>query len=127
MAHYALLDTDNVVIQVIAGRDESDEGVDWEDFYSHETGLSCKRTSYWTRGGVHWNEAGEPSADQTKAFRKNYAGIGFTYDEGRDAFIPPQFYVSWILDEETCLWEAPTPQPSVDCVWNEETISWECP
>lgn len=127
MAHYALLDTENTVIQVITGRDENEDGVDWEDFYSNQTGYVCKRTSYWTKGGVHRDAAGEPSADQNKAFRKNYAGIGFIYDDARDAFIPPSPYPSWVLDEETCLWEPPEPRPNVECVWNEETISWDCP
>lgn len=106
MAHYALLDENNVVVQVITGRDEGDEGIDWENFYSMETGFVCKRTSYWTKGGVHRTETGEPSHDQSKSFRKNYAGIGFTYDESRDAFIPPSPDPSWILNEESCLWES---------------------
>jgi hypothetical protein len=127
MAHYALLDENDIVVQVITGHDEDIDGVDWEAFYSQETGLACKRTSYWTKGGVHRTESGEPSANQSKAFRKNYAGIGFTYDFARDAFIPPPPYPSWILDEETCLWEAPEPRPSIECTWNEKMVSWDCP
>ena len=59
-------------------------------------------------------------------FRKNYAGIGYTYDEQRDAFIPPKSYPSWILNEDTCLWDPPTPSPNdgYNYIWNEETLSW---
>ena len=79
----------------------------------------CKRTSYNTRGGVHVN-SGTP-------FRKNYAGIGYTYDETRDAFIPPQPFDSWTLNEDSCLWEAPVDIPDDDQMytWNEETTSWD--
>jgi hypothetical protein len=86
------------------------------------------QTSYNTRGGVHYNpETGEPSADQSKALRKNYAGIGFTYDRTRDAFIPPKPYASWILSEDTCLWNPPVPMPTDDKPygWNEQTQQWE--
>lgn len=123
MAHYALLDNNNVVTQVFVGRDEDDlaEGVtDWEVYYAPE-GFTCKRTSYNTAGGVH-SGGGTP-------FRKNYAGIGYTYDAGRDAFIPPQPYPSWVLNEDTCLWDAPTPMPEIaegdhQPVWDEDTQSW---
>ena len=83
------------------------------------------QTSYNTRGGVHYTE-GEPSADQTKALRKNYAGIGFAYDKQRDAFIPPKPFASWTLNEQTCLWDAPTPYPTdgKHYVWTEATTSW---
>ena len=102
MAHYAYLDGNNVVTMVIVGRDEGELGMDWEAYYG------AKRTSYNTRGGVHYNkETNEPSVDQSKAFRKNYAGIGFTYDPVRDAFIPPKPDETWVLNETTCLWEPP--------------------
>ena len=81
MAHYAFVDDDNIVIEVIAGRDEGDGGIDWERHYAEVRGLRCLRTSYWTRDGVHLR-GGVP-------FRGNYAGIGFTYDEAKDEFIPP--------------------------------------
>mgnify|MGYP000052233057 CR=1 FL=1 len=129
MAHYAVLDADNIVTQVFVGRDEDDlaPGVsDWEIYYAPE-GHTVKRTSYNTRGGVHYNpETGEPSADQSKALRFNYAGIGFTYDEERDAFIPPKPFESWVLDEATCLWQAPVPMPEDGKVyrWDEDTVSW---
>ena len=119
MAHYALLDQDNIVINIIVGNDETDE-IDWEKIYEDNTGLKCKRTSYNTFGGEH-RQGGIP-------FRKNYASYGHSYDENRDAFIPPKPYESWILDEETCLWIPPIPDPSVEgdyYFWNEETVSWE--
>src|SRR6056297_1118100 len=112
MAHYAVLDAGNKVTQVFVGRDDVVEGIDdWETYYAPE-GFTVKQTSYNTRGGVHYDpETGEPSQDQTKALRFNYAGIGFTYDEDRDAFIPPKPYPSWVLDEGTCLWVAPVALP----------------
>ena len=128
MAHYAFLDDSNVVTEVIPGVDEDDlpEGVtDWETFYGDVRGQVCKRTSYNTRSGVHYEAStGEPSADQSKAFRKNYAGIGFTYDEDRDAFIPPKTYPSWVLDESMCDWVPPVPMPDGFYVWDEDTVSW---
>ena len=80
--------------------------------------MVCKRTSYNTRGGEHVN-GGTP-------FRKNYAGIGYTYDEARDAFIPPKPFDSWLLDEDTCLWESPVPYPTDGemYTWDEETTNW---
>ena len=113
MAHYAFLDSNNIVTQVIVGND----GDGWEEFYSTEIGQVCKRTSYNTYGGKH-NNGGIP-------FRKNYAGIGFKYDEIRDAFISPQPYPSWTLEEDSCLWQPPIPQP-IDApnVWDEEQQDW---
>lgn len=121
MAHYAFLDDDNVVIDVITGRDEDDlaEGIgSWEEYYGNRRGLRCLRTSYNTVGGEHAG-TGEP-------FRKNYAGIGYTYDEDLDAFIPPQPFESWILDEDSCLWVAPVVMPATGgpYMWDEETGSW---
>ena len=127
MAHYAQLDSENVVVNVFVGRDDVVEGIDdWETYYAPE-GYTVKQTSYNTRGGVHYDpETGEPSEDQTKALRKNYAGIGFTYDEARDAFIPPKPYDSWILDEGTCLWVAPLPMPEDggQYTWDEDAGDW---
>lgn len=99
MAHYAFLDTNNIVTEVIVGKDEGEEGINWEQHYGNFRGQTCKRTSYNTLGGDHALE-GTP-------FRKNYAGLGYTYDPSRDAFIPPQPSESWVLNEETCLWEDP--------------------
>jgi hypothetical protein len=101
MSHFAKLDENNLVIFVTVGRQE-DDGL--EEELIARTGDVYRQTSYNTYGGVHYTN-GEPSEDQTKAFRKNYAGIGFTYDDERDAFIPPMPEDGeWILDEETCLW-----------------------
>jgi len=95
------------------------KGKDPETWYSEFRGQPCKRTSYNTRGGEHIY-GGTP-------FRKNYAGIGFTWDESRDAFIPPQPFPSWILNEETCLWDSPIPYPEDGnhYTWNEEEQNWE--
>ena len=116
MAHYAFLDGNYIVTEVIVGKDESN--FDWERHYGDLRGQLCKRTSYNTIGGVH-REGGTP-------YRKNYAGIGFTYDPVRDAFIPPKPYNSWLLNEDTCLWESPVPYPSDGkyYAWNEDTLSW---
>lgn len=119
MAHYAFLDENNIVTEVITGLDENADGVDWEQHYANFRGQVCKRTSYNTSGGIH-QSGGIP-------FRKNYACIGFTYDEVRDAFIPPKPFESWILNEESCLWEAPVPKPDNEnfYIWIEQTQSWE--
>ena len=116
MAHYAFLDSDNIVTEVIVGKDEGD--IDWEQHYGEFRGQTCKRTSYNTAGGVH-SLGGAP-------YRKNYAGIGFTYDATRDAFIPPKVYASWVINETSCVWEAPTPYPQDDkrYAWDEPTLSW---
>lgn len=112
MAYYAFLDETNTVIKVISGRDEGEDDVDWEKFYG------AKRTSYNTFGNIH-SKGGIP-------FRKNYAGIGYTYDPDRDAFIPPKPFESWILDEFSCLWKPPVPYPTdgQDYLWEESSISW---
>ena len=111
MAHYAFLDENNVVIEVIVGVEETEliDGVDPETWYSDFRGQVCKRTSY--NGNI----------------RKNYAGIGFTYDSELDAFIPPMPFPSWELNEETCLWSAPVDYPSdgLTYFWNEEELDWE--
>jgi hypothetical protein len=118
MAHYAFLDQNNIVTEVIVGKDEGEEGVDWEQHYGSFRGQTCKRTSYNTHGGQH-KLGGTP-------LRMNYAGIGFFYDAGRDAFIPPKPYPSWVLNDATCLWDAPIPYPTdgKDYVWDESTVSW---
>jgi hypothetical protein len=120
MAHYAFLDKNNIVTEVITGKDESEEGINWEQQYALIRGQTCKRTSYNTHNGVH-RLNGIP-------FRKNYAGIGYTYDETRDAFIPPKpNYPSWVLNEDTCRWQAPVPYPTDGnkYSWNEEILNWE--
>jgi hypothetical protein len=123
MPHFAKLDENKVVIFVTVGRDE-DDGKEAE--LSAQIGDVYKQTSYNTRAGVHYCADGTPSADQSKAFRKNYAGIGYTYDEALDAFIPPQPYKSWVLNLESCNWEPPIPYP-IDgnkYVWDESTMTW---
>ena len=122
MAHYAFLDENNVVVEVITGKDENDlqDGVtDWETWYGNFRGKTCKRTSYNTHAGQH-------DLDGTP-FRKNFARINGTYDEVRDAFIPPKQYASWQLDEDTCTWVSPVPYPQDGNFyqWNEELLNWE--
>jgi hypothetical protein len=108
MAHYAFLDENNIVTEVIVGKDETDLSEDWEQFYGAIRNQVCKRTSY------HGN------------MRKNYAGIGYIFDEARDAFIAPKPYPSWVLNEQSCQWESPTPMPVDDkrYTWNETTLAW---
>lgn len=124
MAHYAYIDENNIVTQVIVGKDEGEDGVDWEQYYG------ALRASYNTRGGVHYDPAtGEPSADQSKAYRFNYSGIGWSFypDFGPDgAFIPPQPFPSWTLNPDTALWDSPVPHPEDgrDWVWDEASLSW---
>ena len=125
MAHYAFLDENNIVTEVIVGKNEGEDGIDWQSQYSAIRGQVCKRTSYNTHGGVH-SGGGTP-------FRKNYAGLGYMYDAIRDAFIPPRPYASWVLDEQTCLWNAPvampedagTGDPPKRYQWDEVTTSWK--
>lgn len=120
MGHYAFLDSNNIVTEVITGKNEGEEGIDWEQWYGEFRGQVCKRTSYNTSGGSH-SGGGIP-------FRKNYAGIGYSYDLVRDAFIPPKPFASWILNEDTCLWDAPVPIPVEEgkfFQWNEDNLLWE--
>ena len=119
MAHYAFLNMQNIVTEVIVGKDETEGPQNWEMLYGNIRSQTCKRTSYNTHGGAH-ALGGTP-------FRKNYAGIGYTYDETRDAFISPQPYDSWTLNETSCLWEAPVAMPNDDNTysWNEETQQWD--
>ena len=125
MAHFVKLNAENYVIFVTVARDE-DENREVE--ISQETGEIYKRTSYNTRGGIHYQaDNNTPSLDQSKAFRKNYAGIGYYYDEVRDAFIPPKPFPSWTLNEQSCLWQSPIPYPNDGKMyqWNEEIGNWE--
>ena len=134
MGHFALLNSENIVTFVTVSRDEDDNR---ELEISQQTGDKYRRTSYNTRGGIHYrSDNNTPSEDQTKAFRKNYAGLGYSYDEQRDAFIPPKPYPSWVLDEFSCLWDSPIPYPDITNIplpyqiynryfWNEEIVNWE--
>jgi hypothetical protein len=123
MGHFALLNSENIVTFVTVSRDEDDNR---ELEISQQTGDKYRRTSYNTRGGVHYTN-GIPSEYQTKAFRKNYAGVGYYYDSIRDAFIPPKPFPSWTLNEDSCLWDSPMPYPNDgnNYYWNEETLNWE--
>ena len=127
MAHYAFLDDQNIVTDVIVGIDEGEDGINWEDWYGNFKGQVCKRTSYNTHGGIHYDpNTNQPSADQSKAYRKNYAGIGYSYDAMLDAFIPPQPYTSWTLNTTSCLWQSPIPYPDDGHMykWDDDTLSW---
>ena len=120
MAHFAEIDGDNIVTRVLVVNDA--DASDGQNFLANTLGLggTWKQTSYNTSGGVH-STGGTP-------FRKNYAGIGYTYDSGRDAFIPPKPYASWLLNEDTCLWDAPTPMPVEEgkiFKWVEEDLNWQ--
>ena len=127
MASFAKIGLNNKVIEVLSVVNEvlhDSNGIEQEsigiDFLTKLTGYPVwKQTSYNTKGGIHM-EGGTP-------FRKNHAGIGFTYDEERDAFIPPKPFNSWILNEDTCLWNAPVAMPIDDnrYTWNEQTLSWD--
>lgn len=113
MSHFAKINSENIVEEVIVIEQEILDTGHWGD------PKNWIQTSYNTKGGVHLL-GGTP-------LRKNYAGIGYTYDKIRDAFIPPKQFESWVLNEETCLWEAPTPKPiqeGKDFVWDEQTTSW---
>ncbi len=121
MAHYAFLNSKNVVTEVIAGVDENVIQTDldgtqvggtseaWETFYGNFRNQTCKRTSY------------------NNNIRKNHASIGYTYDPERDAFIAPKPFTKWVLNEETCIWEAPVPYPTdgLTYVWNNNKEEWE--
>jgi len=118
MAHFAQLDDNNVVIQVIVV--DNSEILDSNGVEQESIGITfCTNLfgadTIWKQTSYNGN------------IRKNYAGIGYTYDVGRDAFIAPQPYPSWVLDEDTCQWEPPVPYPTDDNFyrWNEETISWD--
>ncbi len=124
MGHWANIRSDNRVRRVVVADD------DQQEWLESALGGTWLQTSYNTRGGVHYDpETGEPSADQLKALRFNYAGIGYTFDpdKGTDgAFIPPKPFESWVLDETTCLWVAPVamPEDGQDYTWNESAGEW---
>ena len=119
MAHFAEVDENNIVLRVLVVDDLNES--DGQNFLANTLGLggTWLKTSYNTTAGRHVYD-GTP-------FRKNYAGVGSVYDAERDAFIAPKPYPSWILDEETCIWEAPVEMPTEGgrYEWNEETTSWD--
>lgn len=126
MGHMAKIEDGRVVFVTVSRNEDDDRELE----ISAQTGEIYRRTSYNTRGGVHYNPVtGEPSADQSKAYRFNYAGLGWSFnpDFGPDgAFIPPQPFPSWALNPNTALWDAPVPMPSEGgpWVWDEATLSW---
>lgn len=119
MAHYTLINKNNIVVQVITGVDENDtsnlpdEFESWEEFYSDQHNMTCKRTSYNTRQNQHINGG--------TAFRGNFAGIGFFYDEDNDVFYAEKPYPNFILDEDSWSWIPPIPYPDDGKIyqWNE--------
>jgi len=129
MAHFAKINSDNVVVNVNVvdnsklldedGIESEANGVAHLERHGSENGFSWQQTSYNTSGGVH-RLGGTP-------FRKNYAGKGYTYDSAKDAFISPKPFDSWTLNEDTCQWDAPTARPDDDkqYTWNEDTTSWD--
>ena len=138
MAYFAKLNSNNIVEQVISinnavitdanGVEQEQLGIDFIN-QLYNTNDVWKQTSYNTKAGKYYN-SDNTLGDQSKTFRKNYAGIGYTYDEIKNAFIPPKPYNSWVLNEDTCNWDAPIPMPndaSVDIryTWNEETKNWD--
>lgn len=127
MAHYALLDENNVVVQVITGKNENEEGKDWEEWYGKFFNLRCKRTSYNSKFGKKL-DPNNGNVLEEKAFRINFAQKGFIYDAKLDGFIEPKpTYASWILNEQEGRWQAPVPCPIDDqiYVWDEPTVSWK--
>ena len=119
MAHFARMDKDGIVVQVIVIEQDMLDTGNWGD------PNDWVQTSYNTRGGVHYApNSNEP--DGGVALRKNYAGKGYTYDQTRDAFIPPKPFSSWELNEETCNWNPPTPYPDdeKEYHWDEDITSW---
>lgn len=117
MAHYAILDENNIVIEVITGLD-GDETINYEEAYGNFFNKTCKKTSYNTFGNIHLL-GGTP-------FRKNYAGIGYKYDLELDAFLPPQPFSSWTLNVETGQWDPPIPYPKdgKSYSWDNENNVW---
>ncbi len=122
MAHFAKIDDNNKVIRVIVVSEEYVNSGRLGDL------SNWIQTSYNTHGGKHLT-GGNP-------LRKNFAGVGYTYDKTRDAFIPPHYHPSWVLNEETCLWECPVPHPNKgvtdiseydgkDYIWDEENVNWK--
>lgn len=120
MSYYAKV-KDGIVVNVI----RADESF-FQTFVDDSPG-EWLQTSYNTRGGIHYlPDSDTPSPDQSKALRKNYAGIDYTYDSSRDAFIPPKPYSSWVLDDFSCTWIPPVPYPDDGnrYIWDESTQSW---
>ena len=130
MAHFAKIGLNSKVIEVVMVNNEvlldangNENEINGVNFLTQLTGWALwKQTSFNTYGGVHNDSDGIP-------IRKNYAGVGYTYDEEKDAFIPPKLYTSWTLNNDTCLWEPPVSMPTDDSntifLWNESERSWD--
>jgi hypothetical protein len=123
MSHFAKVNNEIVETVIVA------EAEFFNTYVDNSPGIWIQ-TSYNTRGGIHYQpNSNIPSEDQSKALRKNYAGKGYTYDKNKDAFIPPKPYNSWILNESTCLWEAPITKPQetedIKYIWDETNINWK--
>ena len=123
MSHFAKLDSNNMVVFVTVGR-QQDDGKEQE--LSARTGEVYKQTSYNTRCGVYYDPYTGAPGDQSNAFRKNYAGIGYLYDPIKDAFIAPQPFDSWTLNPDSCCWESPEPYPldGNQYFWDEPSKTW---
>ena len=126
MAHWAELDENNIVTRVLVGDNNDPAGDEGYQWLIDNLGGTWIKTSYNAIGGKRRNPETNEITEEA-GFRKNYAGIGYTYDSTRDAFIPPKTFSSWVLNEDTCLWEAPVAYPTdgKHYVWNEETTSWD--
>jgi len=138
MAHFAKLNNNNEVIDIIKvnndvitdinGVEQENLGIQFLNDIFKDNTVVWKKTSFNTKLGKYYNQDGS-EGDISKAFRKNYAGIGFTYDQTRDAFIPPKPFNSWTLNETTCDWEPPIPYPNPSngnlYQWNESTQNWD--
>jgi len=126
MAHWAELDENNVVTRVLVGDNNDPAGDEGYQWLVGNLGGTWVKTSYNAVAGKRRDpETGEITEEA--GFRKNYAGIGYTYDSVRDAFIPPKPFDSWTLNEDTCIWEAPVAYPNDGkfYIWNEESTSWD--
>ena len=126
MAHWAELDSNNVVVRVLVGDNNDPAGDEGYQWLIDNLGGTWVKTSYNAVGGK-WRNPETNEITENPGFRKNYAGIGYTYDADRDAFIAPKPFNSWVLNEDTCLWNPPVAHPNdgQSYIWNEETVSWD--
>ena len=115
MAHFAEIDNNKVVLRILVV--DNNDLLDSEGNESEALGITYLKNGF----GSDWVQT-----SYNRTFRKNYAGMGYTYDSTRDAFIPPQEFASWTLNEDTCRWEAPTAMPDDgnSWVWDEDTLQW---
>jgi len=125
MAHWAELDSNNVVTRVLVGDNNDPAGDEGYQWLIDNLGGTWVKTSYNAVAGK-WRNPETNEITNNPGFRKNYAGIGYTYDSQRDAFISPKLYDSWVLNEDTCIWEAPVAYPNDGKLytWNEEALNW---